>query len=499
MLFTMVALPGCQLESEIYDAINPTVFPKTAADAEALVAGNVYAHFTNEFGWLYGQYQGVITLNELASDISESGGWRHHEPLLYGRWLASQNLGMINNLWQGIKYISAMALTIDRISGIDMDETYKNRLIAEVRCGRGFLSFLMYDIFGPLPLPDLEILKNPREEKILPRATEEEMQAFIETELWAAANAPELPAVYKKGDAGYGRFSKGVCYMVLLKFYMQTRQWDKAITAGRELMKPEYGYDLVPRYKDIFTLAHEKNVETIFSYNCMTGYTAQSWHPQVLPSDYPTDPPGLITKMDGWKLLWWFVHTYEEGDGRLETIVTKYTSHGGVEHTETLDAGGTIALRYGAIPFKYEIDPATNGWESQIDWIIYRYADALTLLAEAIVRKDNAVTAEAIQLLNRVRTRAGLTGYTLGDFSGWRDFLDKLLMERAHEHYWEGCRRQDLIRDGSYVEAMVRKSQVMGQTTLVDKAPFPDTYTRFPLPQGVIDEGKGLILQNPGY
>ncbi len=33
--------------------------------------------------------------------------------------------------------------------------------------------------------------------------------------------------------------------MVLLKFYMQTKQWDKAITEARELQKPEYKYALV--------------------------------------------------------------------------------------------------------------------------------------------------------------------------------------------------------------------------------------------------------------
>ena len=57
----------------------------------------------------------------------------------------------------------------------------------------------------------------------------------------------------------------------------------------------------------------------------------------------------------------------------------------------------------------------------------------LTLLAEAIVREGNTVTTEAINLLNQVRTRAGLTAYTASSFSSARDFLDKLLIERAHE------------------------------------------------------------------
>jgi hypothetical protein len=72
--------------------------------------------------------------------------------------------------------------------------------------------------------------------------------------------------------------------------------------------------------------------------------------------------------------------------------------------------------------------------------------------------------------------------------------LDKLLMERAHELFRENCRRQDLVRDGSYVEAMRKKCQIAGEVTLVKEG-----YERFPIPQSVIDEGKGMILQNPGY
>ena len=72
--------------------------------------------------------------------------------------------------------------------------------------------------------------------------------------------------------------------MVLLKFYMQTKQWDKAITEARELQKPEYKYALVTdkgaersAYANIFTYANEKNSETIWSVNCLTGYQVHLW------------------------------------------------------------------------------------------------------------------------------------------------------------------------------------------------------------------------------
>ena len=289
--------------------------------------------------------------------------------------------------------------------------------------------------------------------------------------------------------------------MVLLKFYMQTRQWEKAIGAGRELLKKDvYGYDLVPKYKDIFTLANEKNEETIYSYNAKTMNRGHAFQAICAPADLIVNSSSIV--LDGqnaYKLAWWFIDTFDPDDERLNCIVTEYIGSTGIAHSREKDAANGL-LKYGAVPFKYEVESTMlpNGWWSEIDKIHLRYADALTLLAEAIVRNGNTVTNEAIELLNRVRLRAFANNqqkaYTSASFASPRAFLDSLLMERAHELFWENCRRQDLVRDGSYVEAMQKKCQIAGEGTLVQAG-----YERFPIPQSVINEGKGIILQNDPY
>jgi hypothetical protein len=501
LLFMMMALPSCELESEMYDVINPTMFPKTAADADALVTGSCYSVFRASWGGVFCGTNGIQLTNDLLSDFGENTE-RGIDITLYGRWTASYHWAFEDFLryWAFVKNISSMMLTIDRIKAIDMNETHKNRLIAEVQCGIGLLTYTLYDFYGPLPLPDLETLKNPLEEKIFPRATEEEMQTFIETNLLEAVNAPELPDVYKKGDAGLGRFSKGIAHFLLLKYYMLIGQWDKAEAEGRELLDPKYGYDLVPRYKDIFSMANEKNEETIFSYICLDGqdyFSENEYVNIIVPPDYPSPNNGR----NAWnrlRLSWWFVHTFDPDDqrGHAPCLITEYVGTSGIVHNETADQRGEGFLKYGALPFKYEFDPTTSGADSQIDYIFFRYADALTLLAEAIVRNNDQVTQEAIGLLNRVRVRAfgGDQSKAYTSFRNVNDFLDKLLEERGHELYWEGCRRTDLIRHGKYVEQMIFKAQGMGSISLVN-----ENYVRFPLPQSVIDEGKGIILQNPGY
>lgn len=488
-LALVLVFQGCQLESEVYDAINPTIFPQNEEDVKALVTSDAYGVFRNDgYDGMFNIANGVLLVSDLMSDYGDCS-WRGWAPIMYGRWLVGNTYN--DNHWRWQNWISKMTMTMDRIENVQINENKKARYMAELRCGRGWLAFSMYDLYGPIPIADLETLKNPLEEKIVPRLTEEEMKNYIETELKAAAEV--LPYNYKKGDPDYGRFTKGLANTVLLKFYMMTRQWDKAEMIGRELTKPEYGYDLMPVYKDIFTLANEKNVETIWAVNCIPGYQEHKWHPHVLPNDYPTDPENVV-KWNGWKITWAFFHTFEKGDQRLETIISEYTGTGGLHHSEAEDVPSGEKLQYGAVPFKYEIDKATTGENNQIDWIIYRYADVLTLLSEAIVRNGNAVTQEAIDLLNRVRTRAGLPAYTMQSFSNVQDFLDKLILERGHELYFEGCRRQDLIRHGTYVEAMKAKCSALGETTMVNK-----NYERIPLPQSVIDEGKGIIEQNPGY
>ena len=64
-----------------------------------------------------------------------------------------------------------MTLTMERIKNVDMDETLKARYMAELKCGRGFLAFLMYDMYGPIPIADLETLQKPEAEIVIPRPT----------------------------------------------------------------------------------------------------------------------------------------------------------------------------------------------------------------------------------------------------------------------------------------------------------------------------------------
>ena len=253
-------------------------------------------------------------------------------------------------------------------------------------------------------------------------------------------------------------------------------------------MKAEYGYGLMNRYADIFTLENEGNKEIIFACTEERGTNLQLWHDHALPGNYPTQNTA-IQKWDGYKVPWPFYRTFEEGDDRLTVLVGEYVGTDGVLFNEESDIQKHGNLYSGAVPVKYGEDPESTGDGSQIDLVVYRYADVLTLLSEAIVRKGNTVTSEALDLLNQVRVRAKLNPYAMGDVKGVDDFLQKVLDERGHELWFEGVRRSDLIRHGQFIQ----NARDRGCTTTKDE------FVLFPLPQAVINEGKGKIIQNPGY
>lgn len=469
-----LGIQSCSLDSENFNNVSSDIYPTTERDALDLVTSNAYAAFRihDYSNGAYNVATGFMLLGDMATDFGFcSWGEENWGQLSFANFQNPDGVRNPRRNWEDFIYwISRMELTIDRIQGIEMNEDLKKRLIAELECGQGFMGFLLWDFYGPLVIADLETLKKPQDEIILPRKSNEETIAYIETKLKAGIGI--LEKSYDVGNSDYGRFTEGLCHMLLLKLYMQTHQWDKAIAEGRELMKPEYNYSLVTEagtaksaYANVFSSANEGNRETIWAINCLREYQWQLWYPHV-------------KSWDGYKMTRLFYNTFEEGDQRT----------GVIEDTGSAD---------GVLPMKYDMVDRV-GDQCYTDWIVFRYADAITLLAEALVHKGG-INQESVDLLNQVRTRAGLDAYSMTDFANADEFIDKLLWERGHELWYEGCRRQDLIRNNKYVEFMSRKCIEMGRPDHISS--LGTNAHIFPLPTSAINEGRkgGFEYQNPGY
>jgi hypothetical protein len=520
LLLLLLLLPaGCELEQAEYGKIETSSFPKTEEEAKTLL-NYMYYYFS---GHWFGIFNATIMSDAVTDQFECTWGAETWAGYLYnyyeanatgfhsGNSLKSGNSTSTGgqSLYEYNSILSTLILDVDRMERAEFDETRKNRYIGELKCGMGWLAFMLYDCYGPVPLPTLEILKDPLRGggTILERASEEEMQAFIETSLKEAAEALPYsvfsPHENRYSDDDYGRFTKGLANFALMKFYMLMGRWADAEDMGRELTKPEYGYQLMGNYNDIFTLANEKNRESIFSGWSISN-DGHEWIVRTLPPDYPVDGLNVIG-WGGYHMAWPFYETFEQGDARTQRIIAEYTDVDGVFHSKATDReGGNVGRLFrGPAPVKYDWkDGGAVAGITAIDNPVYRYADVLTLLSEAIVRNGGAVTQEAINLLNEVRTRSlGLDkAYSLVDFPNVDVFMEKMLLERGHEFYMEGIRRQDLIRHGKFIEFAIAKNRYAGQPTRhLETAAGAQKYLRFAIPLKHIIDSKGYIQQNPGF
>ncbi|MFI5132917.1 MAG: RagB/SusD family nutrient uptake outer membrane protein [Chitinophagales bacterium] len=83
-----------------------------------------------------------------------------------------------------------------------------------------------------------------------------------------------------------------------------------------------------------------------------------------------------------------------------------------------------------------------------------RYSEVLLNLAEARVRVNNTVDAQAVALLNAVRNRSDpATTYTVASFANAAALITALLQERNIEFLAEGRRSPDLLRLGITIPA----------------------------------------------
>ncbi len=146
----------------------------------------------------------------------------------------------------------------------------------------------------------------------------------------------------------------------------------------------------------------------------------------------------------------------------------------------TIRTSGNTLETAGIRVMKYAFDYGVPSGQRNNDWVVFRYADVLLMRAEAILRGGTGTQADALALVNSIRTNRGVA--TLPALT-----LDVLIDERGRELYWEGWRRQDLIRFGKFLEPWQEKPADAGPHTLV-----------YPIPAQQLAVNPNLE-QHPGY
>jgi tetratricopeptide (TPR) repeat protein len=246
--------------------------------------------------------------------------------------------------------------------------------------------------------------------------------------------------------------SKEVAWALLARIYLYMEQHEKAIEyADKVINSGRYRLLETEQFGEYFTFLPENNPETIFAIKLQE---IENMGKNSIGSLYHID--------GGWGEIY-ASKPYREliyqnpNDERINFIDPDYIyDNAGTRIPDpTEEAGYKIRKRDGMSQYfinKYTLEGGVKMLSSPI---VLRLAEMYLIKAEAFA-KTPGKEAEAIEIVNIIRSRAGLSGdqlFTIDELKGYDSVLDERRLELA----WEGHRSFDLFRnfrtlDRSYVQ-----------------------------------------------
>lgn len=509
MLLLLFLAPFSQsctnLDEEIFDNLTEANFPTTEDQFIAALG----ATYTSLYGWA--QHNSIFSLQEISSDEAaiphrgadwfDGGQW-----LRVHRHQYNPNEESINNGWN---WLYGGVNNCNRV--IDLFETLVSEgkvpadqaasFTAEVKVLRALFYYWLMDAYGNVPIVTTFAGADPNP-PTRPRA---QVFAFIETEL--NENVPKLTT--DKGGAAYARMNYWAGKFLQAKLYLNaqvykgTAEWDKAIAASDEIINSGL-FTLESDYFANFNTNNSGSSENIFVIPYDEAQ-AQGFNLAQMTLHYSSQATFKLQDQpwNGYCTLQEFYNSYANDDKRKGVSGNQrirsnfhagpqFSAEGdplldssfddpdgpGLNFTPALNALEPNAYRQaGARIGKYEFALGATPNLSN-DFPLFRYADVILMKAEALWRKNNGDPL-AVTLTNQIRARAGLGN--LGAVTS-----QELLAERGREMFFEGWRRQDLIRFGAY------------NGTWDFKGASDPTKNLFPIPQNARNANPNLT-QNPGY
>lgn len=500
-LFVLSFNNSCtNLDEKLYDVLTEETFLKTEEEFIAALG----AAYTSLYG--IGNHGGYHSVQEVSSDevmIPQRGGdWGDG-----GQWLNAHrheykpNDPNINNSWgflfAGVNTCNRLIFQFETLKDAGKaDPALADKFIAELRTLRALYYYWLLDTFGNVPIVD-EF--NVPADFLPATRSRADVYAFVEKELNEA-----VPQLDKKVDGTtYGRMSYYVGKAIQAKLYLNaqvytgTAQWDKCIAACDEIIGSGK-YQVEANYRSNFVTENQSSKEIILAVPYDQVF-ARGFNLAQMTLHYGSQATFDLRDQpwNGYCSLQEFYEKHDAADVRRANFVQgpQFASDG---ITPIIDASAEAndpdgpqlnftpqinehfpnALRQAGVRIgKYEFKKGATPDLSN-DFVIFRYADIMLTKAEAHWRKDPNDQG-ALGLVNQIRRRANQDNFSTLT-------AQNLLDELGREKFYEGQRRQDLIRFG-----------VFGQPTRW--MPGSDANKNLlPIPTAQININPNL-QQNPGY
>jgi hypothetical protein len=363
----------------------------------------------------------------------------------------------ISNCWaDSYKGIARCNIILDKIDAAEIDVNLKNQFKGEALFIRSLLYYNLAVLFGNIPL-QLTDISSPSAMTVNQVPAAEVYKQILADLIKAEAF---LPAAYT--GANIGRVTSGAVDALLGKIYLTTGVKSSATTYFRKVISSQK-YSLVSDYAKLWGVANENNSESIFEVQFKTGGQGEG-------SGFLEYFASILGRSGG------------VGGGNSNMTIT----------SDMLAAYPSGDLRYNKSLYKNSILPDTSyvkkylgiqstAFDGDNNWVVFRYADVLLMLAEAL-----GETAESYTYINAVRARSGLPAISSAT-SG--TYETKLLAERRVEFAFENQRWQDLLRFGVAKTVMAKHLSITEATVRLF----------YPIPQKEIDVSNGKIVQNAGF
>ncbi|MEJ7769594.1 MAG: RagB/SusD family nutrient uptake outer membrane protein [Chitinophagaceae bacterium] len=346
------------------------------------------------------------------------------------------NTHVLNQYRLDYQIIARTNQVLTTIDAVDFPAASKNNLKGQALFLRAYAYFELVRYFGKVPLHLKPVIG--RSDAALPLTSADSIYMQIVKD---ADEASKLLLPKSKQEAG--RATSGAAKTLLANVYIVQKKWAEAEKLLKEVVTND-GYILMPDYNDAFsgTSSNKNNLESVFEVQFMEGSAGYNGsiiynflprpitaaelspitgtaNPQPLSGEGNNAPtPDVIA-------------AYEAGDKRKDISIGSVTLSGSLRANKVYPY-----IKKFARPHALHGNTGNN-------WPIYRYAEVLLFLAEAL--NEQGKGTEAATYLNQVRARAGLAA------SASTDMRDAISRERRVELAFENKRWFDLVRSGTAV------------------------------------------------
>lgn len=503
LLTIALILSGCtDLKETIYDTIPESKFPENGNQTANIGIGayDPLKELVDYGGWWFCQ---EMTTDEMVCptrglDWDDNGKWRS---LQLHTWTNETEavVGMWDRYYRGIAECNK---TIEILGGDTINGTEASKAsIAKFMAIRSFYYWLLIDNYGDVPFVTAYATAPEKPFKNKRAAVYTNIVKDLEWSIPRLRNTSVHYAV-----------SKGMAQMTLARLYLNSKVYsgtdnsEKAIPILENLIT-NGGYVLAVDVKDPFLSKNEGCTENIFTAfydgtENANGKPEFNLHMRTL--GYQSNQTFQMTAgpWNGFATLEKHFLSYDSNDKRKDAYFL-YGPQKTFDGKPLLDAetstpalsdiwnfsasipalsisestGFTKAqIRHSGVRVqKYEIASGV-GQSMANDLVFFRLTDAYLMLAEIYANKSNATKVK--EYLDPIRTRAGLGSPAAYD-------LDAVKNERKHEMFFEGTRRQDMIRWGIYNTPWecAWKSQISSTNNNL-----------FPIPKKQLDSNSNLSL-----